>query len=63
MLTETAPTATPMGIGTLSRSPTPELFMDLSDVPSLSPQKGATLFPVVRLLDERRCQDAGQTQH
>ena len=39
MLTDTVPT--PAGMGTLSHTLTPELFVDLS----------ATLFPVVRLLD------------
>ena len=54
---------TPAGINTLSRMLTLELCVDLSGVPLLSPQDGATLFPVVGFLGERRCQDAGQTQH
>ena len=50
---------TPAGIGSFSHTLTLELFGDLSYSPLLSPQDGATLFPVVRLLGERRCQEAG----
>ena len=58
----TVPSDTPAGIGTFSRTPTIELLLDLSDVPLLSLQDCDSLFPVVRLLDERLCQEAGQTQ-
>ena len=35
---------------------------ELSDVPLVSLQDGVSLCPVVRLLGDRRCQEAGQTQ-
>ena len=42
--------------------PTQDFVEELSDVPLLSLQDGISLFPVVRLLGDRRCQEAGQTQ-
>ena len=55
----TVPSGTPAEMCTFSRTPTLELLLDLSDVPLLSPQDGVSLFPVIRLMDERRCQEAG----